>query len=233
MAKRIGVLLSGNGVYDGSEIHESVFTLLALDQHGAEAVCIAPNVSQHHVVNHLTGDEMDETRNVLVESARIARGAIQDIRELDVASLDGLAIPGGFGTAKNHTQWAFNGPDGTINEDVRTLIQSCVRAGKPIAALCMGPTTVAKALEGTGIQAQLTVGTTEESSPYEIEAISQGMEKVGATAEMKSVREITVDTDNRIVSAPCYMMEARISDVHNNIQQAIRQLMELVDAAQN
>lgn len=229
MSYRIGVLLSGNGVYDGSEIHESVFTLLAIDENKGEAVCMAPNVEQHHVVNHITGDEMDEKRNVLVEAARIARGAISDLAEVKASDLDALVIPGGFGAAKNLTKWAFSGPDGDIDPEVKRIINEFVTAQKPIVGLCMGPTVIAKALEGANLNERLTVGTTSEASPYEIAAISAGMEKTGAVAEMKSIREISVDAKNRIITAPCYMMEASITDVRTNIKQAIDKLFDLLE----
>lgn len=228
MAQKIGVLLSGNGVYDGSEIHESVFTLLAIDENRGEAVCVAPNINQHHVLNHLTGEEMNESRNVLVEAARIARGAVSDLKNATHSDFDALVIPGGFGAAKNLTKWAFNGPDGEINIDVKRIINEMVENGKPVVGLCMGPTVIAKALESAGKKQHLTVGTTEEDSPYEIEAISQGMEKVGAVAEMKTIREISIDIENKIISAPCYMMEGSITDVRNNIKQAIDALFEML-----
>ncbi|MGB0918466.1 MAG: isoprenoid biosynthesis glyoxalase ElbB [Flavobacteriales bacterium] len=233
MAFKIGVLLSGNGVYDGSEIHESVFTLLAIDENRGEAVCVAPNINQHHVVNHLTGDEMDESRNVMVEAARIARGAVSDLAEMSSDKLDALVVPGGFGAAKNLTKWAFSGPDGEINEDVKRLITQMVQNGKPVVGLCMGPTVIAKALEGAGLKEHLTVGTTEEQSPYEIDAISAGMEKVGAVAEMKTIKEINVDEANRIISAPCYMMDGSITHVRNNIKQAIDQLFEMLESLED
>jgi enhancing lycopene biosynthesis protein 2 len=226
---KIGVLLSGCGVYDGSEIHESVFTLLAIAENGGEAICMAPNMVQHHVINHLTGDEMKDIRNVLTESARIARGKIQDISKVNISELDALVIPGGFGTAKNHTKWAFEGPDGEIVPDVMNLIRKVNNANKPIVGLCMAPTTIAKALENSGVHAKLTVGTTEEKSPYDIEAISDGMEKIGAIAQMKTVKEINIDFDNRIITAPCYMMEANIVEVKNNIDQAIKALFKMLE----
>ena len=229
MSYRIGVLLSGNGVYDGSEIHESVFTLLAIDENRGEAVCMAPDIEQHHVVNHITGNEMPEKRNVLVEAARIARGAITDLAEVKAEDLDALVIPGGFGAAKNLTTWAFSGPDGDINTEVKRIINEFVQSRKPVVGLCMGPTVIAKALEGVGLEERLTVGTTKERSPYEIGAISQGMEKTGAVAEMKTVREIAIDHKNRIISAPCYMMEASITDVRNNIKQAVDALFEMLE----
>lgn len=225
---KIAIILSGSGVYDGAEIHESVFTLLALDERGASYQVFAPNKNQHHVVNHLTGEEMPETRNVLVESARIARGAALDLTEYRAADYDGLVIPGGFGAAKNLNQWAFQGPDGLIDADVKRAILETVEAGKPIAGLCMGPTVIAKALEGTPYHVELTVGSTDEKSPYEIAAISAGMEKIGAKAVMKTIREVNVDTKLKVVTAPCYMMEGRISDVKKNIDAAITELLKLV-----
>jgi enhancing lycopene biosynthesis protein 2 len=127
---KFGVLLSGCGVYDGAEIHEAVSVLLALDKMGIEAVCIAPDVEQHHVINHLTGEEMPEKRNVLVEAARIARGAITEISKVNVDELDALVMPGGFGVAKNFTKWAFEGPKGAILESVKNLIQAFYKAKK-------------------------------------------------------------------------------------------------------
>lgn len=224
--KKIAVLLSGCGVYDGSEIHEATLTLLAIDQQGADWFCIAPNINQHHVINHLTGEEMDETRNVLVESARIARGNIKDLKDITPADFDGLAIPGGFGAAKNLTQWAFNGPEGDINPDVRRIINETLHADKPIAAMCMGPTVIAKALEGTGIKTRLTVGTTNAPSPYDIKAVSGGLEVAGAVAEMVTVAHVTIDSVNKIVTTPCYMMEASISEINEGIQLAVKQLVE-------
>lgn len=224
---KVGVLLSGCGVYDGSEIHETVFALLALKQNNAEAICFAPNVDQHHVVNHLNGDEMSESRNVLVESARIARGDIKDIKEVLVNDIDALFIPGGFGAAKNLSKWAFNGPEGEILDEVKQLIVGMVEANKPVAGVCMGPTLIAKALEQSNVNATLTVGTTKENSPYEIEAISNGMESLGATAVMKTVSEVAVDPENKIVTAPCYMMEANIAEIHDNVQQAVKELLSM------
>jgi enhancing lycopene biosynthesis protein 2 len=171
---------------------------------------------------------MNEKRNVLVESARIARGEIQSLDKFNASDIDALILPGGFGAAKNLTKWAFSGPDGEINAQVKDAIVSMVKAGKPVGGLCMGPTVIAKALEGSGVAASLTVGTTEEASPYEIEAISQGMEKAGAKAAMKNIYEVEVDKENKIVTAPCYMMEADILQVRNNVQKAVDELVKLV-----
>ncbi|BDS09378.1 isoprenoid biosynthesis glyoxalase ElbB [Aureispira anguillae] len=226
---KIGVLLAGSGVYDGSEIQEAVFTLLAIAECGATAICIAPNEEQYHVVNHLTGEEMPEKRNVLIESARIARGNVSDLATATTDDFDALVIPGGFGAAKNLNQWAISGPEGAINADVKRLILAMVKAKKPIAGLCMGPTVIAKALEGEDINASLTVGSTEEASPYDIQGISEGMNNIGAMTAMATVEEVIVDHTNRIVTAPCYMMDASIQEVRENIAMAIIELINLAN----
>lgn len=224
---RIGVLLAGSGVYDGSEIQEAVFTLLAIDECGAQAVCIAPNEDQFHVVNHLTGEELPEKRNVLIESARIARGAVGDLSTATIDDFDALVVPGGFGAAKNLNQWAISGAEGPINEDVKRLILNMVKAGKPVAGLCMGPTVIAKALQGEDINVSLTVGSTEAPSPYDIEGISNGLNDIGALATMATIEEVIVDHTNKVVTAPCYMMEASVREVRENIAMAIIELIKL------
>ena len=224
---KIGVLLSGCGVYDGAEIQEAVLTLLAIDEIGAEAVCISVNHEQHHVINHFTGEEMNEKRNILVESARIARGNIRDISEVDPIDIDGLVIPGGFGSAKNFTKWAFNGPEGEILPEVKLLLVNMVNVGKPIAALCVSPVVLAKALEGSSIPAHVTIGTDQEASPYDIKGFSAGLQSTGLETSMKSVREICVDTKNKIITAPCYMMEASINDIRRNIRSAVEALRDM------
>lgn len=224
----VAVILSGSGVYDGSEIHESVLTLLSLSKRNIAYQCIAPNMLQHHVINHTSGEEMDESRNVLVEAARIARGEIKDIADVSVNDFAGLIMPGGFGAAKNLTKWAFEGPDGSINESIASLIRDFVQSSKPIVAMCMSPVVVAKAFENTEVEAALTVGTTEEASPYDIKAISEGMNSIGSNSKMRSVREVSVDMNNKIITTPCYMMEASISEVYSGIEKAIESLEELL-----
>lgn len=224
---KIGVLLSGNGVYDGAEIQEAVLTLLAIDEMGWEAHCISIDRPQHHVVNHITGEAMPESRNMLIEAARIARGKISPITEVEPADLDALVIPGGFGSAKNFTSWAFDGPAGTILPEVKLLLVNLVNVGKPIVALCVSPVVVAKAFEGSNIHPTLSLGTNTAPSPYDIPSFNAGLEATGAIAKDRGIREILLDTENRIICAPCYMMDARISEVRNNIVQALHALNEL------
>jgi len=223
----IGVLLSGSGVYDGSELQEAVLTLLAIEEIGAKAICISIDAPQHHVINHMTGEVMDETRNMLVESARIARGAIQDITTISPSDLDALVIPGGFGNAKNFTSWAFEGPNSTIDPKVKLLLVNMINIGKPIAALCVSPIVLAKALEGSSIQASLTLGNTTDASPYSIEEFNAGLSQTGVHVTPCSVPQIHVDQTNKIVTAPCYMMEASILDVRKNIRTAIEAIRDL------
>ena len=225
---KIGVLLSGCGVYDGAEIQEAVLTLLAIEEIDAEAICISIDKEQYHVVNHLNGQEMDESRNMLIESARIARGNIQDINNIDPADIDALVIPGGFGSAKNFTKWAFSGPEGDILPEVKLLLVNMINIGKPIAALCVSPVVLAKALEGASINPNLTIGSKNDPSPYDIEEFSKGLQSVGMRTENKSVQEILVDRNNKIITAPCYMMEANIVEIRENIRSAIHALKELI-----
>jgi enhancing lycopene biosynthesis protein 2 len=225
---KIGVVLSGCGVYDGSEVHEAVLTLLALDQMGAEAVCLAPDRPQYHVVNHLTGQEMPEPRNVLVEAARIARGNIRPLGAVTAAELDGLALPGGFGAAKNLTTWALAGPDGDILPEVAQLVRDMVRLSKPIAAVCIAPAVVAKALQGTEVHPKLTVGTTAAASPYDIAATSAALAAAGAEPVMTDPTGVLVDDANNIISSPCYMMENSIAQVYEGIEKTIGKLLEMV-----
>lgn len=227
--KTIGILLSGCGVYDGAEIQETVLAMLAIQEAGARYVCIGVNRPQHHVVNHLTGEEMPESRNMMVEAARIARGALVDIQTVQPADFDALVIPGGFGSAKNFTEWAFNGPNGGILPEVKLLLVNFLNVGKPIAALCVSPVVVAKALEGSDLEAHMTLGTTQQASPYDIAGFHAGLQKTGVAPIEKSVREIFVDEKNKIVTAPCYMMEASLLEIRQNIAQAVQALVKLID----
>ena len=223
---KIGVLLSGCGVYDGAEIQEAVLTLLAIEEAGYEAVCISINDKQHHVINHLSGEEMSESRNMMVEAARISRGNIKEISEITPADIDALVIPGGFGSAKNFSDWAFKGPDCKIRPDVKLLLVNLINIGKPIIALCVSPVVLAKALEDSGIQLNLTIGSSNAPSPYEILGFISGINSVGAKTEEKTISEILVDKENKVITAPCYMMNASILEVRKNIKQAIEALKE-------
>lgn len=225
---KIGVLLSGCGVYDGAEIQEAVLTLLEIERIGAEAVCIGINDAQHHVVNHLTGEVQQQQRNMLEEAARIARGNIVEIAQVVPADIDALVIPGGFGSAKNFSNWAFNGPEGTLRSDVKLLLVNLYNVGKPIVALCVSPILLALALPNSSLQ--LTLGHTADPSPYQIQDFNDGISTLGATPKNIKLGDVLVDTENRLITAPCYMMDATILQIQQNIQNALNALIQLLEA---
>jgi len=219
MAK-VGVILSGCGVYDGSEIHEAVITLLALDRAGAEAVCMAPDMEQG-VVNHLTGEPVEgAVRNVLEESARISRGNISDIATMSASDIDALILPGGFGAAKNLCDFAFKGPDCEVHPQVARLIREIVSAKKPLAAICIAPALVAKVLGDDKLSHQLTIGTDEGTAG----AISS----MGATHVSCPAREFVVDKENKLVSSPAYMLAGSISEAAEGIEKTVNAMLEMI-----
>jgi len=218
--KTVGVLLSGCGVYDGAEIHESVITMLALDRAGARTLCLAPDMDQMHVVNHLTGEPVEgESRNVLVESARIARGEIRDVADVTPDEMDALILVGGFGAAKNLSTYATEGADCSIREDVAALIRGIVVAHKPLGAICISPATVARAFAGTELAPKLTVGKDPETA--------ENIEKMGGKHESCPVHDFTFDEANLIVSTPAYMLAESISQAADGIEKLVRKVVEL------
>lgn len=225
--KKIAVILSGCGVYDGSEIHEAVLTLLEIKRQGADYACFAPDKEQLHTLNHTNGEEMLPNRNILVESARIARGEISPLTELSVADFDGIMLPGGFGAAKNLTTWGVSGPEGEIDTEVKRVLNDAITSSVPVALICMSPVIMAKALEGTDISVALTVGNTTDDSPYEIEAISEGMESLGASAKMCGLTETIIDREHKIVTSPAYMMDVDIVQVAEGIANTVSELLKL------
>ena len=216
--KQIGVILAGCGVYDGSEIHEAVLTLLAIENAGAAAVCLAPDVEQHHVINHLTGQEVPgEKRNVLVESARIARGNITDLKEIDSLDLDALIIPGGYGAAKNLSDYAVKGTGFDVDPDVAHAVKSIHSEGKPLGFICIAPVIAAKLLGEE--QVELTVGNDPQTSA-DIEAL-------GASHIVAGVEEIIISSRGKVVSTPAYMLGPSIRKVARGIDALVRKVVEL------
>lgn len=216
MTKKVAVILSGCGVYDGAEIHESVITLLRLDQRGAQVQCFAPNIAQMHVINHLTGEEMPETRNVLVESARIARGNVKDLGEADVDEFDALIVPGGFGAAKNLSSFAVDGPGCSVHPDVLALTEAFAEAGKPVGLICISPALAAK-IYGPGVVC--TIGNDA--------ATSAAIVKMGGTHEECDVHDIVEDTQRKLVSTPAYMLAQSISEAAGGIYKLVDRVLEL------
>jgi len=218
MAKKIGVLLSGSGVMDGSEIHEATLTLYFLDKHGAEIVCIAPNKDQVDVVDHLAGAPTAEKRNVLRESARIARGKIQDVKSVQARDVDGVIIPGGYGAAKNLCTFAKDGPDCRVDEGVAALLKGLHAGKKPIGALCIAPALIAK-LFGSDYKVELTIGSDQGTA--------DALEKMGAKHRPADTHEIVVDAVNKIVTTPCYMTARSIKEVGAGVEKVVQKILEM------
>ncbi|NOY78614.1 MAG: isoprenoid biosynthesis glyoxalase ElbB [Calditrichaeota bacterium] len=216
--KTVGVILSGCGVMDGAEISEAVLTLLAIDQAGAKAIIMAPNIPQKQVVNHLTGKVMPgEKRNVLVEAARIARGKIRDVKSVSAKELDALILPGGYGVAKNLCDFAFKGTDCSVNPDVQKLILAMHAAKKPMGFICISPVLAAKVLGK--FHPKLTIGSDKKT----MEAIR----KLGGIPEVRSVTQICVDAKNRVVSTPAYMLGPNIARVAKGIKNLVNQVLKM------
>lgn len=217
MAKKIGVLLSGCGVFDGAEIHEAVLTLLFLDRAGVSVLCMAPDVDQLHVINHLTQQVADDRRNVLVESARIARGEIQDVKTVNAADIDALIIPGGFGAAKNLSDFAIKGPKARVHVEVQRLLEEMADRSKPIGAVCIAPATVARALSNRS--PQMTIGNDAGTA--------SAIESMGGVHTVCTVADICVDEENRIVSTPAYMLGPGIKEVATGIEKLVDKVLSL------
>jgi len=218
MGKKIGVVLSGCGVYDGSEIHEAVFTLLAIDRSGAEAVCMAPDM-EFPEVNHLTGAATGAKRNALTEAARIARGKIRDIKGVQAQDLDAVIFPGGFGAAKNLCNFAEKGAGASIHPEVARLLKDMAAAKKPIGAICIAPALVAAAL-GKEYGPKLTIGTDAGTAAAIRETGSQHVEC--------PVTEFVMDREHKIVTTPAYMLAERISEAAEGIDKAVRAVIGMI-----
>jgi enhancing lycopene biosynthesis protein 2 len=218
--KKVAVVLSGCGVYDGSEIYEGTCTLLYLDQNDAEITCFAPKKKQYHVIDHTEGKPIEgESRDVYTESARLARGQIKPITELKVDDFDAVVFPGGFGAAKNLCTFAFDGSDCDIDSEVARVISETVDKKKVLGAICIAPAVVARALKDSGKNPKLTVGTDQ--------ATMDALKAMNAEPEAKQVTEITVDETNRIVSTPAYMLGQRISEVAAGIEKLVKKVLEM------
>ncbi|HDZ41584.1 MAG TPA: isoprenoid biosynthesis glyoxalase ElbB [Bacteroidetes bacterium] len=213
---KFAIILSGCGVFDGAEIHESVMTMLAIAKNGGSYDIFAPDVRQHHVINHLKGEEMDEQRNVLVEAARIARGKIKALHEYSPGDYDALIIPGGFGVAKNLCTYAIDGTDFYVDKVVEKALKSTHAAGKAIGALCISPVLLAGVFEGIDV----TIGK-DKSTAADIE-------KLGAVHIETGPCEIVVDNASKIVSTPAYMLDSGIEDIYAGADNLVKAIIEMV-----
>ena len=215
--KKVAVILSGCGVFDGAEIHESVLTFLAIAKNGASYQCFAPDIEQLHVVNHLTGEVTENaSRNVLVESARIARGDIQPLTALNVDDFDALMLPGGFGAAKNLCDFALKGADAKLNSEVLAVCQAFAKAGKAAGYACIAPAMMAE-VYGAGVQA--TIGNDQETA--------SALEKMGARHVACAVHDVVIDTECKVVSTPAYMLAENIQQAAASIDKMVETVLDM------
>lgn len=211
--KKFAVVLSGSGVYDGSEIHEATLTMYAIKKQGADYQVFAPDIPQHHVINHITGEEMPEKRNVLVEAARIARGDIKPLGSFEPEEFDGIILPGGFGAAKNLSTYAFDGADCKVNLELERAVNGMHQAQKPIGALCISPVLIAKILGNV----ELTVG----DDPGTVDAVS----KMGAVHKTTAHGQVIVDKKHKVYTTPCYMLDANIAQIGEGAENLVKTIL--------
>ncbi|WP_019274418.1 isoprenoid biosynthesis glyoxalase ElbB [Vibrio coralliilyticus] len=214
--KKIAVILSGSGVFDGAEIHESVLALHAIEKQGASWHCFAPNIEQLHVINHITGEEMAETRNVLTEAARIARGNIEDVVKLNAEEFDALLLPGGFGAAKNLTDFAVNGAECSINTHVASACRAFAQARKPAGYLCIAPAIIPMIYD-SGVKG--TIGNDE--------ATASAFNALGGEHITCEVDDIVFDEEHKVLSTPAYMLAGNISQAASGIEKLVSKLIEV------
>lgn len=214
--KKIALILSGSGVFDGAEIHEATLTMYSIAKNGASYEIFAPDIEQHHVINHITGEEMPEKRNVLIESARIARGNIKNLSEFKAKDFDALILPGGFGAAKNLSTFAFDGADCKINLDVEKAIRAMIEQNKPIGALCIAPVLLAKILGDV----ELTIG--------QDKGTADAVKIMGANHKDTTHGEVVIDKKYKIATTPCYMLDATIAQIGDGAQNVVKAVLDLI-----
>ena len=218
---RVGVCLAGCGFLDGAEIREAVLTLLSLSRAGAEAVCFAPDREQMHVVDHLRGESVEgETRNVLVESARIARGEIVSLQDFDLNSVDAVIFPGGFGVAKNLCDFAIQGPECTVEPEVEGLIRAARAAEMPMGFVCIAPALAAAAMRGSGASLELTIGNDAGTA--------EALAAMGAQHTALDADQAHLDRTHKVASTPAYMLDAPLHEIAQGIDRMVRDLLSLV-----
>ncbi|NVO19430.1 MAG: isoprenoid biosynthesis glyoxalase ElbB [Bacteroidetes bacterium] len=212
--KKFAVILAGCGVYDGAEIHEAVMTLYAIEKNGAAYEVFAPDIKQYHVKNHLTGQDMPEERNVLIESARIARGNIKSLTELDIRSFDAVIFPGGFGVAKNFCTFAFEGENCSVNPQIAGLIREVVSLRKPLGALCISPVLLVKLLGDVKVTIGQDAGTI------------QAIRNMGGQHVETTHGEVVIDEKHRIFTTPCYMLDASVTQIADGAINIVKKMLE-------
>jgi len=213
--KNVAVILAGCGVYDGSEINEAILTLLHIAKNGATYQCFAPDIEQLHTINHLTGEVMPDKRNVLTEAARIVRGDIKSLLELDVTQFDALIVPGGFGAAKNLCDFAIKGVKANINKDVLNACKSFAKENKPAGYMCIAPALLPFIYDN----AVLTIGSDAETA--------QALSTLGAKHINCAVDDVVIDQPNKLVTTPVYMLAQSILEADAGIEKLVSSVLSI------
>ncbi len=178
---------------------------------------MAPDADQVDVINHMKGEAVGEKRNTLIESSRIARGDIKDIKDVKATDLDALVFPGGFGAAKNLCSFAVKGADCTVNADDQKLVKEMHSAKKPIGFICIAPVIAARVLGS--FHPQLTIGSDKDTA--------EAIEKMGGKHVASPVDSVVVDRKNKIVTTPAYMLGPSISKVALGIEKLIKEVLKM------
>lgn len=219
MRKNIAVLLGGCGTFDGSEIQESVLTLLSIKQCEVNYQCFSIDEPQHHVTDHNSKSVDNNTiRNMLIESARIARGDIKNISELLVDQYDALIIPGGFGVAHNFCDFAIKGKDFSVRSDIARICLEFTKAEKPVGFICIAPVMIAKIY--CGFNVKMTIGNDTQVADI---ITSMGMKHVNTMVD-----EICIDEKYKIVSTSAYMLAENIAQVYDGIFKLVSAVVKLI-----
>jgi enhancing lycopene biosynthesis protein 2 len=218
----VGVILSGSGYLDGSEIHEATSVLIALAQRGIAYRCVAPK-KPFVVVNHLTGEATNERRDVLTESARIARGAVEDIAGVEGSEFDALVLPGGFGAAKNLCDFAQHGPACSVDPEVERVLREAHAAGRPIGFACIAPALGARVFGSE--KPVLTIGHDAGTAA--------AIKKTGARHRAVDVTEIVADEERRFVCTPAYMENTNPAEVFEGVSKMVSRVLEMAGVAAN
>jgi enhancing lycopene biosynthesis protein 2 len=222
MAKKIGVLLSGCGNQDGSEIHEATITILELDKLGAEIVFIAPS-KLFEVFDHTKNQPVTEKRNTMIEAARISRGSIVDAARARSKDFDALIIPGGQGAVRNLSNYHLRGSGCTVDPSIGKLIAGVVDLKRPIGAICIAPATLAGALRDIGVsKVKMTIG----NDP----ATAKKIEEMGQVHVECAVDDCVIDEENKIVTTPAYMLAKSIKEIYPGIAKLVKTVFDMAEA---
>lgn len=216
--KRVGLILCGCGVNDGSEIHETVLTLLALERAGAEVVCFAPDRPQAVVINHVTGEEMAESRNMLVESARLVRGPVHPLSDADADTLDALIVPGGAGAVRNLSNIVELGEEGEVDSDLQHLTRQIHKQNKPLGFICIAPALLPKLLD---IPLRLTIGTDGDTAEL--------IDAMGGIHVVCPVDDIVIDAENKVITTPGYMLATSVAELVKGIDKLVARVLEMAE----